>query len=281
MKFLEVFKNSLFISMNESGGKLQVIQPSEARSRNERKEGIFFTIQGFKNNRRIMENLTNINAWAIDLDSGTKEEQEKRIKDTPLIPSMVVETKRGFHVYWFAKNATPENYRIITDKLVEKFRADKNAKDLCRILRVPGFNHWKDPNDPFKVSIAHRIDKFYSEQEMMFFFASKKEETNHERREQPRAYKQSNRKSDEDYDCKEGLRRLSGTSYVNGEQFEFRPNANGTEQIVVDGKPSSCWIDKNGLIGSSSNGGPYLWHWVKWYGYDNIEAMRIIREVMK
>ncbi|MFH1428308.1 MAG: hypothetical protein ABIH39_01040 [Candidatus Margulisiibacteriota bacterium] len=33
------------------------------------------------------------------------------------------------------------------------------------------------------------------------------------------------------------------------------PNVDGTYQIIVNGKRSSCWIRKDGSIGSHSGGG--------------------------
>ncbi len=73
------------------------------------------------------------------------------------------------------------------------------------------------------------------------------------------------------------LERLSGSTYVRGEVFTFRNNKNGSYQIVVNKKPTGCWIDAKGEIGSYSGGGPSVVQWVKWYGNSTKEAYEILK----
>lgn len=75
------------------------------------------------------------------------------------------------------------------------------------------------------------------------------------------------------------LEKLSGTSYVNGEVYDFRKNGNGTQQIIVDGKPTSCWIDSENKIGSYSGGGPSVIQWLGWFNHSPRQAYEIVKTV--
>jgi hypothetical protein len=68
-----------------------------------------------------------------------------------------------------------------------------------------------------------------------------------------------------DYDAMEGLTKLSGNQYVNGEVYTFPKRPTGGFYIYVNGKSSNSWIDDKGKIGSGSKGGPTLLQWLRWY----------------
>lgn len=274
-----MFRDSLLVGMTDQvgvGKKIRVIDYKNAQSENEAGMGIFVTINGF-NGRRVKECLTSINAWAIDLDEGSKQEQVDRISRSPLVPTMIVESKNGFHVWWAAKDGSIENYnQIVGERLVPFFGADKNAKDVCRLLRMPGFYHMKDPQNPFLVTIKLWNPRMYTEAEMLRLFPEKQKPkiNNHVKKIERKDWDKS-----KELDCTEGLKILSGTHWVNGDIFDFKDNSNGTKQIWVNGKSSSCWIDKNGLIGSLDNGGPSLWQYLNWYYKDYKKVSRIMRDV--
>ena len=143
------------------------VTPREAPTWNERGHGIFWTVNEFSGPRKV-ENLSRIRAWAIDIDDGTKEEQEERIQRSPLVPSLVVESKNGYHVYWSAADGTAENWHaIVTDRLVPFFGADPRARDIARILRATGYAHMKNPAAPFIVRPVHRWKVAYTEAQML------------------------------------------------------------------------------------------------------------------
>lgn len=260
--------------------------------------GIFFTVNEFDGARR-KENLKRISAWAIDMDAGTKREQQLRLQSSPLVPSMIVETKRGYQAYWVARDAKAEHWNaIVLERLVPFFGADKNARDICRILRVPGFDHLKDPKDPFRVRIAFQHEVAYTERQLAQAFkwvpdkAAQKSAHDEARRAAEAEIRESARANaiaaglapteslwDAIYalDCEEGLRRLSGHPIVGGEQYTFRRTGRGNLNIFVDGKGSPCFIDENKRIGSPSGGGPTLIQWIRWFGRsyrDAIDALK-------
>lgn len=266
---------------DEKPNGVMPIHPSEAFSWNARGCGIFWTVNEFNGPRRI-ENLTRIRAWAVDLDEGSKQEQWERLQ-RGLIPSRIVETKRGFQAYWRAKDARPEHWNaIVLDRLVPFYGADKNARDLARILRVPGFLHLKNPSEPFKVIDAHLLDVSYSEQQMAEAYPlPEKAKLDRRAHEEQRKELKTEGSTFWDrvwaLDCRAGLERLSGSGAVGGERYTFKHNRSGTWNILVDGKGTSCWVDLNGRIGSLSHGGPSLYSWLRWFKHSPKECAEILK----
>lgn len=251
--------------------------PEEARSWNtaERRNGVFTTVNDFAGARR-KENLTRIRAWAIDIDDGTKAEQHGKLTRSPLVPSAIVETKRGYQAWWFARGAEAAHWNaIVLERLVPHFGADRNARDLCRILRVPGFKHWKDP-EPFPIRLAWEHEVRYSERQIAEAFKWVPDVAHHvneQRREVREAVPGADPTGDEFWsaiaalDCREALERFSGSALCRGEHFTFRRVSSGNLNIFADGKGTPCWVDANGKIGSPSKGGPFITSWLRWYGH--------------
>lgn len=268
----------------------------EARAWNtpERGFGVFATVNDFGDAPRRKEHLAKICAWAIDIDDGTKAEMRDKLQAAPLVPSIIVETKRGYQAQWLARPGARADHwnAIVLERLVPAFGADRNARDLCRILRVPGFLHLKDPADPFLVRVAwsHRVS--YTERQMAEAWTwrcATAERVSEVRVEIQAAKSHSGASCDVpsggefwaavgNLDCRDGLERLSGTGYVNGERFTFRRVSSGNLNIFCDGRGTSCWIDASGKIGSLDKGGPFLSHWLRWYGNDWPTTIRALKE---
>jgi hypothetical protein len=276
--------------------------PEEARRFNtpELGFGVFATVNSFDGPRR-KENLTRINAWAVDMDEGTKQQMHAKLQASPLVPSVIVETKRGYQAYWAATDGKAEHWNaIVLERLVPHFGSDANARDLCRILRVPGFLHLKDPSDPFKIRCVWKRTVRYSERQIADAFpwvANKAEHSRHldeAQRAAERAAKEAARKAAIaagqiptetlwdaiwDLDCEEGLSRLSGHWAVNGEKYTFRRTTRGNLNLFVDGKSSSCFIDENKRIGSLDGGGPTLVQWLRWFKHDWKVVVQVLKEI--
>lgn len=288
----KLFQDSLIIAMQDQKDAIKtprIIEFKQAKELNKQGYGIFVTINGFKD-KRVKEALTSINAWAIDLDKGTKAEQMARIERSPLPPTMIIESKNGYHVWWAAKDGNPSHYEEILKRLVDFFDADKNAKDITRLLRLPQFKHMKDPQNPFDIEIVFWNPRTFAESEMLMSFKDHSEPYLKEHKGTYSQFKSRNNtmvalqknkwlKNDLNASCKDQLQQLSGTHWVNGDEFEFVPHPDGTEQIWVNGASSSCWIDKNGKIGSHDKGGPTTWQWLNWYYKDKRKVSQIMKEV--
>jgi len=181
-KFLSFFKNTLYCYIHDSNDSSPIIHSEVLQlDRQQQGYGIFFTVNGFTGGRRTNDTLTNINAFFADIDYPDKinrtPEAVKQYKQELLmemmedelpIPTYVIETKNGFHVYWILEapvmlNELNENqreelklqYRQVEEAILARFDGDPGAKDAARVLRIPGSLHQKDPNDPFTIKITH------------------------------------------------------------------------------------------------------------------------------
>lgn len=244
---------------------------------------IYHTCQLFDGRRR-QENLKRILCWVVDID-GDKDAAVRKLNASPLVPSRVVETKNGYHAYWDAKNAKPHRHKALTTALVQAFDGDKNARDLCRILRTPGFQHQKDPADPFTIREVHRHEVAYTEEQIAAEFGVDLDEV--DKPTPKRTQSAPVRFPTEggfwqraiELDCAWALERLSGHWLVGGEIIELKPTNRGKRAIWCDGKGTSCWVDAAGKIGSSDGGGPSIVRWCAWYGHSWRDIAKGLKEV--
>ena len=93
----------------------------------------------------------------------------------PLAPSMVVETSPGhFHRYWLVADDWPADqqgradFASVMERMVESYGSDKNAKDIARVLRIPGFLHRKAT--PALVRIIASSERRYTRAEIIAAF---------------------------------------------------------------------------------------------------------------
>lgn len=261
------------------------VSRTDAEKWNRDGNGIFWTVNEFDGRRRIA-NLVRIRAWAIDMDDGTKDEQFAKLHASPLIPSLIVETKSGYHAYWYADDGKAKHWNaIVLDRLVHHFGADKRARDIARVLRVPGYYHLKNPADPFLIRTAWKADVSYTEARMAATF-DPVERVKEERKEYRQQTAPERRIDGDDFwervyniDCIDGLERLSGHWAVGGEQYELKRNGSGTHNIWVDGKSTSCWIDLERRIGSLDEGGPTLYNWLRWFKLAPRDCAKVLKEI--
>lgn len=136
---------------------------------------IAWTVQKFENKRRdTPEFFRGIRFLPLDFD-----DENKPLPDFPLTPHAIAESSPGkFHVYF--KATIPRGaFRDIMECLIETYGADPNAKDVCRVLRLPGFPNQKinsskgisNGDKPHIVSlVSYHDDPPYSEAEIMKAF---------------------------------------------------------------------------------------------------------------
>jgi hypothetical protein len=130
-----------------------ITPPEEAQSWNDRKFGIFTTPNKFYNNERKEAQLEELRYFYTDIDEGEKEAQLELIHKFPIKPTYVVETRRGFHIWWKidGHNLPVPRWKAIQKKLITKFNGDIQCCDVSRTLRVPGYYHHK--KEPFLVRL--------------------------------------------------------------------------------------------------------------------------------
>ena len=148
--------------------------------------GIFFTVNAFRDGKRDAEHLEALKALYVDIDAPkalkdpgaldtlvgkenlrdwkrgvfaalTGAEHEAR-KTFPYLPTLVVETKNGFHAYWYLESFIPFTgeehkeaeedpsirlYAKTIQQLIKLYGGDPVAKDVSRVLRSPYSWHIK------------------------------------------------------------------------------------------------------------------------------------------
>ena len=254
---------------------------------NKKWAGVFFSINSMKPWERDKASVTHINARACEIDDLSKDDQLKLVAVSPIKPSLIIESNKSFHMYWFAKDWTIENWNKVCWGLRNFFWGDPAiASDISRVLRVPGYNHMKDPEHPFECIISDWDGEYHTEEEMLKAFPDT--ETLSEK-EQKAIKKEAQLKkaiwNDDAWDriramdCKTMLEKISWTSLVWGDVISFRHNSNWTEQIFCNGKSTGCRIDKAWKIWSTDKGWPNWTNWIAWYGWvDRKEIYKWIKE---
>lgn len=150
-----------------------VISKEKAVEYNTQGYGIFFTPNVF-NGARKTENLVEIKYWFADMDKNTKPEQMVKINKLLLKPSIIVESKRGYHLYWACTDATVGSFTLIMEGISKKLEADEVVKGCNRMMRMTGYYHMKDMQNPYMVNIIEKNDEKYTEKEMLYAFSFKK-----------------------------------------------------------------------------------------------------------
>ena len=253
------------------------IDVRDATAWNEKKWGIFKSVNTFKGSMKV-SHLKSIEYFYIDVDH--KENLTETLNNSPLEPSLVIETARGYHAYWRVCNAKLDNYQAVQTVLYTYYGAD-NLKNVNRVLRVPGFYHWKDVNNPYLIKVIAYNKNIYTEELILNTYPevdiipSKTELKMGNIWNNPILNEVSN------IPIEKSLMILSGTRGVNGEVFSFRDNFNGTKQILVNNKITGAWIDEQGFIGSYSGGGPTIVQWVKWYQKDWYLVVNICKFILE
>ncbi len=250
-----------------------------AEKLNARGWGVFWVPNEFTGQRRIA-NLRRIRFWFAELDEGTKNEQVARLRRSPLLPTAVVESARGFHAYWAAKDATPGHFkRIVRWGIVPALRADTKACDPLRILRCPGFLHMKDPAQPFEVKTVWRLDTIYSEAQLLRAFPSKEPVQAQQERKQLAPGEGTFWERVAQLDAREALRRLNGHWLQNGERFVLQEQPSGNLNLVrADGHRCGVFVDRGGRLGNV-DGGSSIGAWAYWYQRDWRRVAQGLREL--
>lgn len=142
---------------------------NELKELNEQWAGIF--IQPNPSNGRKEEDLKSIEWVYVDMDEWTKAEMMAIITDSPIIPDIIVESKRSYHLYWKV-HCTKEQFKLIIDGLITFFWGDTAISSPNEVLRAPSFWHTKNPDDKFQIKIHHLDIQKHTPQEFIKNFPS-------------------------------------------------------------------------------------------------------------
>jgi len=131
--------------------------------------GVYVTVNQTDMTGRKSEKIVRVRAvWQEDDDGYNG--------PLPLDPSMVVESSPGkFHRYWLVADHWPADeqgradFAAVMERMVESYGSDKNAKDISRVLRVPGFLNRKYAT-PFMVRIVEDSGRRYTRKQILQAF---------------------------------------------------------------------------------------------------------------
>ncbi|MBT3824834.1 MAG: hypothetical protein HOD43_05115 [Candidatus Marinimicrobia bacterium] len=158
-------------SKSESQPKLfpssvPTLDPDILDKYNQQKYGIWFTPNSMKDGKRNKPNVSQFNAIVLDMDfNGTgedtasqKSEKLQMLLNLQLIPTVIVETRNGYHLYWFLVKddvTEIEVFEALQILMQQKLDTDPGSLGAEHLFRVPGYSHWKVQDDPFMCGIVH------------------------------------------------------------------------------------------------------------------------------
>jgi hypothetical protein len=234
---------------------------------------------------RSNDSCVAIRAWFVDIDyKHGKATLDDLLDYSPLIPSSVVETYSGYHLYWKALDAGVNDHYIKQQRaIVDHFDGDVKCVSFGRGLRSPGFYHHKYV-DPFLVQVVFSADVEYKSAQIDFAFVADEEEEPEEVAAVKKLYKELPADNTYsrifNYDSREMLSILCSTGVI-PKRYTFKRTNKGHYNIIVDGKDSGCFINKDDVIIGNPrrySGGPV--EWLDFYGLKREQAARKICEVM-
>jgi hypothetical protein len=137
---------------------------SKLASLNARGAGAFVAINATDLKGRGTRHITRVRAIWQDDDCGWQGE-------FPLTPSLVVSTSPGrFQRLWLCDDLTNEQHRAVQERLAVSYGHDRQASDLSRVLRLPGFRHMKRPDAPHFVRLIARNHRRYNAAQILAAF---------------------------------------------------------------------------------------------------------------
>jgi len=91
------------------------------------------------------------------------------LKGYGLEPSYIICSAHGYHFYFVFKRVhmDPSEWSKIQNAIISMAKGDQQAKDVGRLLRVPGTLNWKDKSNPREVKIIYESDRAYDERDFM------------------------------------------------------------------------------------------------------------------
>jgi uncharacterized protein (DUF927 family) len=132
--------------------------------------GIHVTVNETDFKGRKKKNIVALRAAFVDSDTGC-------LPQLKIQPSIVVQSKRGPHVYWLLEtDESLEEFGRVQESLIHNLGTDKSVKELNRVMRLPGFFHMKDPKKPVLVRVSEVTADRYSIADILSVYPPKARE---------------------------------------------------------------------------------------------------------
>lgn len=150
------------------------VDKSEIRNLNKSGYGIYFTVNKFPKGQRRKNLVQKVRAVFVE-DDKTGHLVEK----WDLAPSIVVESSPNkFHYYWLTSTKEFKEFELVMQTMVDKHNCDNHARDISRVLRIPGTYHHKKKKFRVKV-IGGNSRKYDWEAIKIAFPPAKKKKSNY------------------------------------------------------------------------------------------------------
>lgn len=124
---------------------------------NRDRAGIYVTVNHTDGRGRLVSNVTGLRALFVDCDGSA----DLSTVQWPLLPSIVVQRDdTHWHAYWLLETGEAlGDFTPAQVQLAAFYRSDVSVKDLSRVMRVPGFSHWK--GEPIQVRLPRATSTRY------------------------------------------------------------------------------------------------------------------------
>lgn len=163
IKFLDCLDNHKYRYLDQTGlGRAPMSSNEVMQDFNLAGYEAYMTINGFTDGKDTKEEqCINLNTFFCDIDDGKKNpDQLKKIIDK-LEPSFIIETGRGYHIYYLLDepiyksevdnwDEIVELWKQIETSIVTEFDGDHNAKKVTQLARQPDTFYWKESGEQYK-----------------------------------------------------------------------------------------------------------------------------------
>lgn len=136
-------------------------------------KNVFYGVASYStDSNRTSNNVKELKSFFLDLDCGAGDDKKypdqksallalrELVRDLRLPTPTIVSSGRGVHAYWILDQAVPRSHWApVAEKLkqfcgMKSFKADPAVTaDAARIMRAPGTQHVKDPQNPLNVEV--------------------------------------------------------------------------------------------------------------------------------
>ena len=115
------------------------------QSYNEHGCGIFVQVNANDGRGNRVDNITSCPCFFVDSDGAPLENLQR----LALPPHAIFQTSKGkYHAYWTVADIPIDNFKATQQRVVALFETDHRVVDLPRLMRLPGFLHMKNPDEP-------------------------------------------------------------------------------------------------------------------------------------
>jgi len=167
--------HTAYWSIGSKGAReLGVETPTEAviQKAKEDGDGLYFTVNQVgkitndNGSLRHCKNIELLTGCFADFDIGTKEEQMKTIREAPVAPSVIIESGRGYHIYFafkeFCDALYADDWSRVQRAIAKRMGGDSACSDTARLMRLPGSWHVKEGFEPSLVRTVERTMNRYT-----------------------------------------------------------------------------------------------------------------------